>query len=241
MHVGVHRRPARRPATGCSIRHGRPRARPSPSGALHADRGRSTCPACSSPTSWASGRGRRSARGTARVWFGQRPVQVRWFTGSQEPCESFTVTVAGGTEDGNRHAAVDLAERMLPSRAAPDRAGGTRSGSSSDRRSTASRPTATVLVHLPSGVAVWTDGCNGFSGAEFVRGRLGDGAAHRHHLHARAASPTRPTRPSTRDVGRRIDVDLHGDLLLLTAGDAVLTLRPGRRARRAARRATPSG
>lgn len=52
-------------------------------------------------------------RGTALVWFGADFVQVRWFTGSQEPCESFTVTVAGGTEDGNRHAAVDLAERIL--------------------------------------------------------------------------------------------------------------------------------
>jgi hypothetical protein len=55
-------------------------------------------------------------RGTADVWFGRDFVQVRWFTGSQEPCASFTVTVAGGTEDGNRHAAVDWAERIsLPS------------------------------------------------------------------------------------------------------------------------------
>ena len=36
---------------------------------------------------------------------------------ARTPCGSFTVTVAGSTEDGNRHAAVDLAERiLLPSR-----------------------------------------------------------------------------------------------------------------------------
>jgi hypothetical protein len=63
-------------------------------------------------------------RGTAQAWFRERAavdgslesvVQVRWFTGRQEACESFTVTVAGGTEDENRHAAVDLAERVLVS------------------------------------------------------------------------------------------------------------------------------
>jgi hypothetical protein len=52
-------------------------------------------------------------RGTAQAWFQTDAVQVRWFTGSQEPCESFTATVAGGTEDENRHAAVELAERVL--------------------------------------------------------------------------------------------------------------------------------
>ena len=53
-------------------------------------------------------------RGTAQLWF-QRDgaVQVRWFTGSHDACESFTVTVAGGTEDEDRHAAVDLADRVL--------------------------------------------------------------------------------------------------------------------------------
>ena len=52
-------------------------------------------------------------RGTASIWFGPDFVQVRWFPGGQELCESFTVTVAGGSEDANRHAAVDLAERVL--------------------------------------------------------------------------------------------------------------------------------
>lgn len=54
-------------------------------------------------------------RGTGEIWFqggDADAVQVRWFTGSQEMCESFTVTVRGGSEDANRHAAVDLAERV---------------------------------------------------------------------------------------------------------------------------------
>ena len=86
------------------------------------------------------------ARGTASS--GSRPgdfVQVRWFTGSQEPCESFTVTVAGSTEDGNRHAAVDLAERILLPSDLGDVAGDQRveptrgpSGSSTTPRSAAS-------------------------------------------------------------------------------------------------------
>ena len=74
----------------------------------------STCRASWSTTSSASGwRTSQLERGTAQLWFGAEFVQVRWFSGSQEPCESFTVTVAGGTEDGNRHAAVDLADRVL--------------------------------------------------------------------------------------------------------------------------------
>ena len=52
-------------------------------------------------------------RGTASIWFGPDFVQVRWFPGGQELCESFTVTVSGGSEDANRHAAVAFAERVL--------------------------------------------------------------------------------------------------------------------------------
>jgi hypothetical protein len=53
-------------------------------------------------------------RGTATLWFqSEGAVQLRWFTGSQEPCESFTVTVDGGSDDEDRHAAVDLGERVL--------------------------------------------------------------------------------------------------------------------------------
>lgn len=58
----------------------------------------------------------RLRRGPAEVWFQPAAVQVRWSTGSTDPCESFTVTVDGGSEDGNRYAAIELAERVrLPS------------------------------------------------------------------------------------------------------------------------------
>ena len=101
-------------------------------------------------------------RGTADVWFGPDFVQVRWFTGSQEQCESFTVTVAGGTEDGNRHAAVDLADRiLLESELGAAVAAARPSGSSSARRSTASHRRERVDVHLPARTTcTWTDGCN---------------------------------------------------------------------------------
>jgi hypothetical protein len=62
-------------------------------------------------------------RGTAQIWFqSDAAVQVRWFTGGQDACESFTVTVSGGTEDENRHAAVDLAERVVPESELPNTA-----------------------------------------------------------------------------------------------------------------------
>ena len=64
-------------------------------------------------------------RGSATVWLdgppsasrpgaGELPfVQARFFTGSDAPCSSFTVTVDGGSEEANRRAAVDLAGRIL--------------------------------------------------------------------------------------------------------------------------------
>jgi len=64
-------------------------------------------------------------RGSAVVWLdgpasasregaGELPfVQVGFFPEGDEPCSSFTVTVDGGTEDANRQAAIDLAERVL--------------------------------------------------------------------------------------------------------------------------------
>mgnify|MGYP001278004768 CR=1 FL=1 len=113
------------------------------------------------------------ARGTAQVWFSAEFVQVRWFTGSQDRCESFTVTVWGGTEDGNRHAAVDLAEQVrLPSdlRAAIDRtiegdwvlAAATLDG----------EELSTEPLHLGfrDGTAAWDAGCNQASGAYEVVG-----------------------------------------------------------------------
>jgi hypothetical protein len=64
-------------------------------------------------------------RGPAIVWLdgpesssregaGELPfVQVGFYTGGDEPCSSFTVTVDGGSEEANRQAAIDLAERVL--------------------------------------------------------------------------------------------------------------------------------
>lgn len=109
-------------------------------------------------------------RGTASVWFGPDFVQVRWFPGAQEPCESFTVTVTGSTEDGNRHAAVDLAERiLLPS----DLAGTTDALLASlegewrlESAEVDGEPTdgRGLLLTFADGQASWNDGCNGFGG-----------------------------------------------------------------------------
>ena len=60
-------------------------------------------------------------RGPAMLWLDGPPsgeagkpfVQVRWSSGSDEPCGSFTVTVDGGSEQRNRALAIDLAERIL--------------------------------------------------------------------------------------------------------------------------------
>lgn len=60
-------------------------------------------------------------RGPAMLWLDGPPsgeagkpfVQVRWSSGSDEPCGSFIVTVDGGAEETNRELAIDLAERIL--------------------------------------------------------------------------------------------------------------------------------
>ncbi|HET6968382.1 MAG TPA: hypothetical protein VFI44_08905 [Ornithinibacter sp.] len=64
-------------------------------------------------------------RGAATVWLdgpvsASRPgagnlpfVQARFFPDTDAPCSSFTVTVDGGSEEANRQAAVDLADRIL--------------------------------------------------------------------------------------------------------------------------------
>jgi hypothetical protein len=127
------------------------------------------------------------ARGTAQIWFMATPaVQLRWFTGSQDPCESFTVTVGGGTEDGNRHAALDLAERvLLPSELPDDEptdgdnplAGTTSTTPVAsfaddvaglweiiDLRAGDTRvplPAGELLVELLASEVSWTDGCTG--------------------------------------------------------------------------------
>ena len=117
-------------------------------------------------------------RGTAQLWFqggDGDPVQVRWFTGGQEPCESFTVTVGGGSEDANRHAAVDLAERVrLPSEldTSGDLASADLEGTGwwLERSTVGGVPTDGngVTFSFENGEAAWTDGCNSF-GARFTQ------------------------------------------------------------------------
>jgi len=129
-------------------------------------------------------------RGTAQLWFGTDFVQVRWFTGSSEPCDSFTLTVAGGTEDGNRHAAVDLADRILlpdeigveePPREADDVAARLEGDWRLYRSTLDGEPTDDVedlRFTFLDGEANWTDGCNFFSAPYAATGamtfRIGD-------------------------------------------------------------------
>jgi hypothetical protein len=126
-------------------------------------------------------------RGTAALWFqgeqvaardgrlARNPVQLRWFTGSQEPCESFTVTVDGGTEDENRHAAVDLGERVLMStelpeccEADPARADDPLDGTGwqLERATVDGEPTggSGARFSFAGGRVTWSDLCNTFEG-----------------------------------------------------------------------------
>ena len=107
------------------------------------------------------------ARGTADVWFESDFVQVRWFTGAQAPCESFTVTVAGGSEDANRHAAVDLAERILLPGDLADRASASLERTAWTLDEVTVGDTATgaddEAFSILDGEASWSDGCNLFS------------------------------------------------------------------------------
>lgn len=113
------------------------------------------------------------ARGTGAVWFSPDFVQARWFTGSQDRCESFTVTVWGGTEDGNRHAAVDLAEQVrLPSDllaavARTIEGDWVLAGATLDGEDTAVGP---LELGFADGRASWDTGCNQASGAYQVVG-----------------------------------------------------------------------
>lgn len=52
------------------------------------------------------------SRGIAQMWLTDEFVQVRWFTGGRDRCDSFTVTATGGTESSQRKAAVELADRV---------------------------------------------------------------------------------------------------------------------------------
>ena len=104
--------------------------------------------------------------------------------------------MAGGTEDGNRHAAVDLADRiLLPSDL------GDQAGANLER-------TAWQLDHFTvgevetdgngadfsilDGEATWSDGCNTFSAD--VHAAVADRARARgHQLHQARPAPTNPT------------------------------------------------
>lgn len=52
-------------------------------------------------------------RGPAVLWLTEEFVQVRWSTGSQQPCDSFSVTAVGGSEAENRAMALHWAEQVL--------------------------------------------------------------------------------------------------------------------------------
>jgi hypothetical protein len=112
------------------------------------------------------------ARGTAQLWLREDLVQVRWFPGrtEEEPCESFTVTVAGGGEDANRHAAVDFAERILLPSDLGDlgELGGAALERTAWRLDSVTVGDATIDGNgagfsILDGEATWTDGCNHLS------------------------------------------------------------------------------
>ena len=111
-------------------------------------------------------------RGTASIWFGPDFVQVRWFPGGQELCDSFTVTVSGGSEDANRHAAVALAERiLLPSDlgvvGVADLDGTDWQLERSTIRGEPTEGTGSAFT-FADGEVIWSDGCNSF-GATYTQ------------------------------------------------------------------------
>jgi heat shock protein HslJ len=168
-------------------------------------------------------------RGTAQVWFGTDFVQVRWFTGSQGPCGSFTVTVSGGNEDANRHAAVDLADRMLVASELSDPS--LRHTNWQLERSTMGGvPTAGQGSTFSFGLTEvqWSDGCNSFS-SSFEQADpetlvLVDGITSTDAF----CDPNRTTDAiaAVMSTDLPIDVGYEGTLLTLRAGGVLLTLRP---------------
>lgn len=181
------------------------------------------------------------ARGTADVWFRPEFVQVRWFAGGQEPCDSFSVTVAGGTEGANRQLAVELADHLV--------LGSDLEGPS--LRQTEWQLERSIVDGTPNegngstfrfrqNDVIWTDGCNEHR-ATFdqswpsVLDLLGNVTS------TLVDCPTDPTTQAISSVMRAdpdreaphetpsrytIRVRYDGDLLILSAGNAVLTLRP---------------
>lgn len=182
-------------------------------------------------------------RGTADVWFGPAFVQVRWFPGltEEDACASFTVTVAGGTEDGNRHAAVDLADRVVLAHEM-DGPSLRYTEWQLERSTVDGVPTDAngSTFRFRQNDVTWTDGCNEHR-ATFdqswpsVLDLLGDVAS------TDVLCDPNPTSEAIagvmradpdRNVGHTspsrytIRVSYDGDLLALSAGDVVLTLRP---------------
>ncbi len=170
-------------------------------------------------------------RGTAQLWLSADFVQVRWVTDSQDPCGSFSVTVSGGTEDANRHAAVDLAERVvLPSELdGTSSAVGTIEGDwqlASSSLGGDSTDGNGVTFTFTDGRASWGDGCNSFYGRyEAVDGanvRMADVVS------TKLPCPLSATAGAVQSVmgAQQIEVTSDGVLIRLIANFDVLVLHP---------------
>jgi hypothetical protein len=181
-------------------------------------------------------------RGTAQAWFGPDFVQVRWFTGSQEPCDSFTVTVAGGTRDGNRHAAVDLADRILlpddlgleeqpPADGTPaDTLEGEWQLERSEVDGSATKGPG-LLFTFADGAASWTDGCNEHAGRYQAVGPTDAAVTEATFSDVTSTAVGCPANPTADAVSAvmgadAVEVSRGGELLVLSAGDTTLVLRP---------------
>ena len=154
-----------------------------------------------------------------------------WFSAGEAPCSSFSVTVGGGTSEGNAHAAVGLANRIL----LPDELPGTDPavlpGEWQLKRTEVGRvPTdaAGQTFSFTDGRATWTDGCNHFGGTyEMLSAttlRMGEVAS------TRIACPTNPTAEAVNVVmgAEQIEMSFDAGLLSLTANDHSLVLGPVR-------------
>lgn len=182
------------------------------------------------------------ARGAADVWFGPGFVQVRWFPGGQDACRSFSVTAAGGTEAANRELAVYLADSILLE-SEIDGPSLRQTEWQLERSTVGGVPTEGngSTFHFRQNDVTWSDGCNTHRAAfdqswPSVLDLLGE---------VEALDTNRcPANPTTDAIGSvmradadreaphigrtayTIDVRYDGDLLILSAGDIELTLRP---------------
>lgn len=176
-------------------------------------------------------------RGTGQLWFqadaaapALAPVQVRWFTGSQEPCESFTVTVAGGTEDENRHAAVDLADRVLMSNELPGdpSPGGNLLANTEwqlERATVSGDPTegGGLVFSFGDDTVDWTDGCNNMRSSY----TYADGALTVGEMQGTIGCPNTASDAINAVMATfPVAVTFDGNLLVLRGGDGELVLRP---------------